>query len=509
MVETLMTIGMVAAAVLVVFALIVILVKSCWKIAETNQLMVITGAGKSKIVHAGGAFVIPLIQKVNYMTLENIKVDFTSKDEVPTQDAINILVDAVANMSISADPELQKIAASKWVGKSAQDIENVVINVLEGNIREIISQTRLEELITGDKKALSERVRENVAPNLADLGIDLTTFNIQSYRDKNGIIADLGIENTEQIRKKASIAAAKAKAEVAIAQAQADKEANDAKVKAATEIAEANTEFAIKQAGLKEKADIEQAKADAAKQIEAENQRKTHEIAVANANLAKQEKEIELKEREVAIQERQLEAQVKKTAEAEKYAAQQRADAKLYEQQRQAEAELFEQERAAEAERVKAEKKAEAQKALAEADKYAKLQEAEAVEAAGKAKAAAIEAEGKAAAAAKLAELEAEAEGIQKKAEAMKQYGEAAMADMQLQAVKCYFEQLPAIAEACGKAYTNVDSIKMFGGETSQLTGDIMKNLTQVSDGLSESIGIDLQSLLAGFLGDQIAKKND
>ena len=93
-----------------------------------------------------------------------------------------------------------------------------------------------------------------------------------------------------------------------------------------------------------------------------------------------------------------------------------------------------------------------------------------------------------------------------KKAEAMAAYGDAAKQDMQLQALKVYFEQLPAIAEAIGKGYTNVESIKMFGGDASQLGGDIMKNVTQISDGLSESLGIDLKALLAGFVGGKAAQ---
>ena len=92
-----------------------------------------------------------------------------------------------------------------------------------------------------------------------------------------------------------------------------------------------------------------------------------------------------------------------------------------------------------------------------------------------------------------------------KKAEAMAAYGDAAKQDMQLQALKVYFEQLPAIAEAVGKGYTNVESIKMFGGDTSKLAGDIMTNVTQVSDGLAESLGIDLKTLLAGFMGGSMA----
>ena len=319
LIPTLTTIGLGILALIAV----IIAIKCCWKVAGTNEVLIVSGMGKVKRKTGGGMFVIPLIQKTQDMTLENIQVDFTSRNEIPTKDAIHVLVDAVANMSISKDPERQAIAASKFAGYSVEQIREIVFPVLEGNIREIISQTNFESLIRGDKKAFSELVMENVSPNLADLGIDLTTFNIQNFSDKNGVIQDLGVDNIEKIRKEASIAAARAKAEVAVAQAEADKQANDAKVAAATEIAEKQNQFAIRKAELQKNADTEQAKADAAKYIEAENQRREQEIATANANLARQEKEIELQERAVAIKEKALEAEIKKTAEAKKYAEQQ------------------------------------------------------------------------------------------------------------------------------------------------------------------------------------------
>ena len=495
----------------VLFAVIVtvVLVKSCWKVAGTNEVLIVSGLGKVRRKTGGGIFVIPLIQKTQSMTLENIQVDFTSRNEIPTKDAIHVLVDAVANMSISVDPERQAIAASKFAGYSISQIRDIVIPVLEGNIREIISQTNFEDLIRGDKKAFAEKVQENVTPNLADMGIDLTTFNIQNFSDKNGVIRDLGIENIEKIKKEASIAAAKAKAEVAVEQANADKLANDAKVQAATEIAEKQNQFAIRKAELQKQADTEQAKADAAKQIEAENQRREQEIATANANLARQEKEIELQERAVAIKEKALEAEIKKTAEARKYAEQQDADAKLYATQKAAEADLFERQRQAEAAKIEAEKKAEADLALANAEAAAKKALAEAVKAQGEAEAAAEKARGLAEAEAIRAKAEAEAEGLLKKAEAMKQYGEAAMADMQMEAIKLYFEQLPAIAKAVGEGYQGVDKIVMLGNDSGQLAGNIMSTTTQISEGLSQSIGVDLKSLMAGFLGGKIAVGSD
>lgn len=504
--------GIIAAALLILFIFTV-----CYKKCPPNKAMVITGPTGTSTVIGKAKIVIPVIQRVDYMSLENIQVDFTSRDEIPTKDAINILVDAVANMSIDQDPEVLKVASSKFLGYSIQEIQEIVTPVLEGNIREIISQTYLKDLIQGDKKEFSERVVENVSPNLKDMGLRLTTFNIQNFKDNNGVIKNLGIENTEQIKKDASIAAARAQAEVVIAKAQADKDANDAQVEADTIIASKQNELAIKKAELKKESDTKVAVAEAAKAIELENQRKQHEIAAANANIARQEKEIELKEREVQITERQLEAQIKKKAEAEKYAAQQKADADLYNTQKSSEAELYERQRQSEAAKFTAEQKAEAEKFVAEqeaearkaqaaADRFAKEQEAEAIRARGLAEAEAARAKGEAEAAAIKAKAEAEAEGLMKKAEAMAAYGEAAKQDMQLQALRVYFEQLPAIAKAVGDGYQNVDKIVMLGGDSSKLAGDIMTNVTQVSEAMSQSLGIDLKSLLAGFVGGKIVE---
>ena len=506
MVETLIGIVSTVGIVLVALIALVIIIKSCWKVAGTNEVLIVSGLGKKpRLKTGGGIFVIPMLQKTQRMTLENIQVDFTSRNDIPTKDAISLLVDAVANMAISQDPERQAVAASKFAGYNLDQMRNIIIPILEGNIREIISQTTFEDLIRGDKKVFAERIQENVAPNLADLGIDLTTFNIQNFSDKKGVIQDLGIENTEKIKKDAQIAAANAKAEVAVAPAEADRRANEAKVKAATEIAEQQTQFAIRKAELQKQADTEQAKADAAKKIEAENQRKAEEIAIANANLAKQEKEIELKEREVSVKERVLEAEIKKTAEAQKFAEQQKADAKLYAVQKQSEAELYERERKAEAEKIEAMKKAEADLALATAEAEAQKKLAEAIKAKGEAEAAAEEARGLARAKAIQAEGEAEAKAMYEKAEALKQYGDAAREQMNLEATKVLYEQLPAIAEAIGKGYAGAD-IHMIGNDSGQLAGNIMGNMTQLIEGFRGAV-VDLPAVVSGMLGAKIVSE--
>lgn len=491
-------IGIPVVLVLVITFLAVVIFKACYKICLPNEVMVVTGPRGTKTVIGNACFVIPFVQTVKYMSLENIQVDFTSKTEIPTKDAINVMVDAIANIAVSKDPVILNTAIAKFLSYTPDEIRREVTGVLEGNIREIISQTTLKELIQGDKKEFAEKVVENVTPNLKDMGLELTTFNIQSFKDRNGVIDNLGIENTVAISKDAAKAKAAANAEVEIANAEAKKAANDANVAAELEIAQKQNELAIRKAELKKQADVEIAKAEAAKLIEAEAQRKVQEAAKGDAELVKQEKEIELKAREVDIMERKLEAEVKKTAEARKYAEKQNADAKLYATQKESEAELFERQRKAEADRFEAEQAAEAEKARAEAARFAMENEAAGIRAKGEAEAAAIQ-----------AKAIAEAEGILKKAEAMKQYGEAAQMDMQLEAIKLYFAQLPAIADAIGKGYNSVDKIVMYGDNTSQLTGNIINNMTQINEGLGASLGIDMKSLLAGFLGGKIGASAD
>lgn len=510
----------VAVVVLIVLLLVMGYVK-----APPDTAFIISGL-RNKTVIGKAAIRIPFFERIDKVSLKLIPIDVKTSSAVPTADYINIRVDAVVNVKVSDDPNKLKLAAQNFLNQKPEYIAMVAREVLEGNMREIVGQMRLEEMVS-DRQKFAEQVKTNAEPDLAGMGLDVISFNVQNFIDDNQVIENLGVDNIVQISKNAAVSRANAEKEIAVAQAQAAKEANDAKVASELEIANAkakaakekaivqaqaskeaqeaqiaaDTQIALKQneldiqkAELQREVDTKQAIADAAKGIQSEEQRKVKEIATANANLARQEKEIELKEREVAIKEKALEAEVKKTAEARKYAAEQEADARLYQIQKNSEAELFERAKQAEAAQIEAERRAEATKAESEARKIAMENEAAGIAAKGKAEAEAIQ-----------AKALAEAEGILKKAEAMKQYGEAAQMDMQLQAIKTYFEQLPAIAEAVGKGYSGVDKIVMLGGESSKLSGDIINNVTQISEGLSQSLGMDLKSLISGVIGGRMA----
>lgn len=491
-----------------VVAILAIIFIACGYIkAPPDMAYLISGVRKKPRVMVGRAGIkIPFFERMDKLSLGAVQIDVKTKTAVPTAEYINVRVDSTVSVRVGRSEEMIALAAQNFLNINRETIGTKINDLLEGNVREIVGQMKLTEMVS-DRKAFSDKVQANVVPDLAKFGLELVSFNVQNFSDEGGVIDNLGIDNVEQIRKGAAIAKSNAQREIAVAEAENDKAANDAKVAAATEIARKQTEFAIHKADLQKQADTEQAKADAAKQIEAENQRKAQEIATANANLARQEKEIELKAREVEIKERALEAEVKKTAEAKKYAEQQAADARLYATQKAAEADLFERQRLAEAAKIEAEKKAEAELALAEADAKAKKALAEAIQAQGEAEAAAARAKGLAEAEAIRAKAEAEAEGLMKKADAMAKYGDAAKQDMELEATKVLYSQLPAIAEAIGRGYSDAN-IHLIGNDSGQLAGNMMSNITQIIEGFKGSTGIDPTSVISGMLGAKLSNND-
>ena len=473
--------------------------------APPDMAYLISGLRKRPRVLIGQAGVkIPFFERLDKLSLGAVQIDVKTRTAVPTAEYINVRVDSTVSVRVGRSDEMIALAAQNFLNINRETIGTKINDLLEGNVREIVGQMKLTEMVS-DRKAFSDKVQANVVPDLAKFGLELVSFNVQNFSDEGGVIDNLGIDNVEQIRKGAAIAKSNATREIAEVEAQNDKAMNEARVNAATEVAEKQTEFAIKKAKMQEEADTAQAKADAAKKIEAENQRKQHEIATANANLARQEKEIELKEREVAITERKLEAEIKKKADADAYAAEQNANAKAYAAKKAAEADLFEREKLAEAARIEAEKKAAADLALATAKAESQKKLAEAIEAEGKARAAAAEAEGLARAKAIQAEGEAEAKAMHEKALALERYGEAARQEMELEAQKVLYMQLPAIAEAIGKGYAGAD-IHMIGNDSSQLAGNIMGNMTQLIEGF-RGAGVDLPAVFSGMLGAKIVSE--
>ena len=441
-------------------ALVVILLLALGYLkAPPDTAYIISGPGRRRILIGRAGWRIPFLERVDKLSLNVMQVDVKTSEAVPTNEFINVLVDGVANIKVSSDPELLKRAAESLLGMKQQQLIAMVTQVLEGNMREIVGSVGLKEMVQ-DRQGVAKKITENVVPDMRKLGIEVVNFNIQNFKDNAGTIENMGIDNVEQIRKNAQIAKANAQRDIAIATAQAEQEANAIKVESQMKIAEQDMELAVQQGEMKIKADTKRAEADAAYSIQQENQRRTIEVARVNADIARKEKEAELAEREIALTERKLDADVRKQADAMKYKAEKEAEADLIRRQREAEAEKYE-----------AIQQAEARKAEAEAVRFAMEQEAEGIRAKGL----------------------AEAEAIEKKAEAQKRMGEASVIEMYLQA-------LPEIVKNAATPLSQTDKIVMYGdGNATRVVRDVMNSASQIMEGVRESTGIDLQELVSNL----------
>jgi flotillin len=453
----------------IVAVVIVILFFSGYLKAPPDTAYIITGLGKKRILIGKAGWRMPFFERVDKLSLRVMQVDVKTSEAVPTNEFINVSVDGVANIKVSSNPALLQRAAESLLGMRQAELISLVTQVLEGNMREIVGSVGLKEMVQ-DRQGVAKKITENVVPDMEKLGIEVVNFNIQNFKDNAGTIENMGIDNVEQIRKNAQIAKANAQRDIAIASAHAQEEANAVKVQADKKIADQNAELAVRQAEVQIVADTKKAEADAAYSIQQENQRKTIEVTKVSADIARREKETELAEREIAIRERKLDAEVRKQADAMKYKAEKEAEADLIRRQKDAEAKMYE-----------AVKEAEARKAEAEAVRFAMEQEAEGIRAKGL----------------------AEAEAIEKKAEAQKKMGEASIIEM-------YLAALPEVVKNAAEPLAQTDRIVMYGdGNATRLVRDVMNSAGQVIEGVKESTGIDLTSIVGGMLGAKAVSKGN
>lgn len=422
---------------------VVLVFESCWRKCPPDKLMIVSGAGKMRSVSGKGTFVIPLLQRVDTLSLGAVQVQLTTENDIPTQDAILIHACAVANFQIGQTPELIETASKNYLNLDKEEMTRQVTEVMLGKMREVIGQMDLKELMR-DRESFNAKVFGGSKDDLANLGLELRTFNVQDFSDSQGIIRSMGADQAAEIKKEAELAQIKAAEEVAIRQNQLD----------------------LKQADLKKQADKAKAEADMVKAtVTAEKQRELY-IAQQEAEIAAETKKVELAERQADVRERELNATVKKQAEADRYAAEQAAEADLYKRTKQAEAARIERQNQSDAELYSAQKDAEGTRLKGESDGVAEKAHGEGV-----------------------------AAGIKAQAEAYN-----GMDNPYLLANR-YIDIMPKVAEQVAKPLTAVDSIKMYGsGNAQKLVKETTSIVDQVASGLKDSTGIDLPSLLNGLI---------
>ena len=275
--------------VAVVVVILVLFLATEYVKASPDTAFIISGLRKQPKVLIGKAGIkIPFLEKKDALNLQLIPIDVKTSSAVPTADYINIRVDAAVNVKISDDEQRLGLAAQNFLNQPTDYIKQVAREVLEGNMREIVGKMNLEEMVS-DRQKFATLVKENSEPDLAAMGLDIVSFNVQNFVDENGVIENLGVDNIVKIHKNAAISRAESEKEIARAQAIAKKEANDAQVSSELEIANAIAKAQKEKAVVKAEADRESKEA----QINAEPLAKVDKITMyGEGNSAKLMKDI-------------------------------------------------------------------------------------------------------------------------------------------------------------------------------------------------------------------------
>ena len=429
-----------------------------------------------RIVRGGATFVIPFFERVDKLNLGIMQVDIKTTQPVPSQEYIGVLVDGVANIKIGSDDVSVATAAEQFLGWKQQEIAAVAMQVLEGNMREIIGRMTISDLVQNRDKFANETQNAATA-DMRNMGLEIVNITIQNFSDNDGVLDTLAVKNIAEKKRDADIARAEAERDTLIRQSIADQEGNKARAEADATIAEQNKVLELRRAQFRAEQDRAKADADLAYQVQQENARKALETERAAAELIRLQKETELQAQQVQSQREKLSIEVRERAQAERDAKIAAAEAERMVTQARAEAELFKTQKEAEAKLILAQREAEAQFVLAE-------KEAEAIRMKG----------------------EAEAEAMLKKAEAMKQYGQAAMMQMVI-------DKLPDMAKAVSEPLSKTDKIILFGeGGATSMARDTAGTMLQTFEAVKDAVGLDIPRMLkdvttGGLIGKAAAEE--
>lgn len=492
-----------AIIILSVAIFFVVLILASYVKAPPSWAFIISGLNRRPRTYIGkGGFRIPGLERLDKVFLGQVTADIKTNRSVPTNDFINVNVDAVAKIQVTNTPEGLQLAAKNFLNMTPDQIAKQVQDSLEGNMRECVGGLSLRD-ININRDAFSDAIMNKAQKDMNALGLTIISCNIQNVTDDKNLIEDLGADNTWTIKKQAQINKANAQRDIAKAEADAKKEANDAQVDSETQIAIRQNELAVKKSELQVIEQTKKATADAAYAIQEQEQQLTINTKTVEAESAKQilaaekQKEIntkqveaetekarrqqELTNEQIKITENQLTAQVNKQAEADKFQTVTNAAAELERQKREAEAKAYQ-----------AEQEARAQVALAEARKKQMVLEAEGIKAQGEAEAYKIQCEGEAKAIAIEKQGLAEAEAMQKKAEAYERYGQAAILDMLVQV-------LPEVSKNVAAPISAIDNMNIYGtsgADAAGVSGAVPAVIKQSFDVIQSATGVDMGKMV-------------
>ena len=378
-----------------------------------------------RMVRGGAALRIPLLEKVEYLHLNVMTIPLEIK-RAYTLKGVPVSVKAVANVKIRGDDTSLQASAERFLGMTHDQVQKVIFQTLEGHLRSILGTLTVEE-VNSDRQSFAQKLTTEAATDLEKMGIGVDVLTIQEISDEEGYLDALGKRRTAEVKRDATIGEAEAHRDAKIKSSQALQEGEKAKFQADAEIAQSSRDFMIRQAQYQAEIETQKARAEQAGPLSEATARQGVVAEEVRVERTRTQEVIAVQEQEVLRRQKELDATVIKPAEADRQAAVVRAEA------------------AKQSAILEAEGRRSAMIAMAEAEQEKLRKEgagrAAAVEAEGRAEAAKIEAIGLAQAKAIEAQGVAEATAILRKAEAWKEFNDAA----RLQTI---LEKLPAIIEA-------------------------------------------------------------
>ncbi|MFN7972683.1 MAG: SPFH domain-containing protein [Acidobacteriota bacterium] len=470
-----------AGSVVAVFLLTLTSIAARYKKVGPNEVMIISGmkhtvvgpdGTKEKVGYrirkGGGAFVIPLLEKMDILSLELLTLDVETP-EVITAKGVPVIVDGVAQIKVRGDDQSIRTASEQFLSKGQEEIMRIALQTVEGHLRAILGTMTVENIYQ-NRDQFAQNVQDVAASDLANMGLQIVSFTLRNIRDQHGYLDALGKPRTAEVKRDA--------------QALADRDAIKAAEAARgvrqdpgqTQIAEAE-DVSDPEGGYDLESQQKRAEADLSYDLKYKTGQlvKKEEVQV---HVVEKEMEIQVQEKEILRRERELDASVKKPAEAEKYKIEVTAEAQRYKYEAEAKG-------LGEATKLKGFAEADVSKARGTA-------EAEVSRVKGQANADVIKATGLSEAEIIRAKGEAEAEAMKKKAGSFREYNEAAVVQM-------VSGILPEIAKAVSEPLSKVEKIAIVSTDAlgaSKIPGDVARIIASLPPVVESLTGVNLGELM-------------
>jgi len=419
-----------------------------------NEALVVSGgccgSNNKRTIVGGWAWAWACVTDAQRISLEVMTLN-PRCDKVETAKGVAITVTGVAQVKVIQEHDLLTTACEQFLGKGAHEIEGILLQTLEGHLRAILGTLTVEEIYK-DRDTFASLVREVAAPDVGRMGIEILSFTIKDIFDEVSYLDSLGKTQTAVVKRNADIGVAEAKRDAGIREAECERERMDARYAADTKIANSNREFQMRKAEFDQEVNTKTAEAELAYQLQAAKEKQKIRAEEIQIEVVERRKAIEVEEKEITRKEKELMATVKSPAEAESYKVETIAQGKRTEKVMSAQA------------------------------------ESEKIKMVGAAEAAAIEAIGK-----------AEAESMRQKAAAYKQYGDAALMALVLDA-------MPKIAAEVAAPLSKTKEIVMINDDNSggsKLSNEITKLVGQLPPSVQALTGVDLSKALSKLPGAQ------